>query len=303
MIKNITLGLVVLTCLTIVGCTEKPQQVKAHQESLHVADEPYHKTLFINDLNFLKHEFPQEYEWAQNERQGQLIELERDTCGNDFLEYTYSLNPFPGLGEFYAVNLIGDEQPEYISFLYFSPLLSWTNFAIVYNDQVEPIDTLEVHSKEGLCSISFKKLQSADKYNIVAEWEQSISVYADAGINVYELTKTGLDEIFLTNTYFQSLEKHPDYNKYDQWMDINTITQKIDYIDDDQNGVLEMMIRSTETYVKEDISGLPKTRLPGVVDTISDQIFVHKWNEELKAFEKTQVIGLASSVLDSTSAL
>ncbi len=274
--NSLKTGLLLSTCILACACTEKPQKVDTHQSTFHVEDAPYHKTLFVNDLNFLQHEFPQEYEWARKERRGKLIELEKDTCQDDFLEYTYSLNPLPGLGELYAVNLTGDDKPEYISFMYFSPLLSWTNYGIIYNDEVEPIDTLEIHSKEGLCSISFRKLQSTDKYNIIAEWEQSISVYADAGINIYELKDDGLQEIFLTNTFFDDYQSYSHDEMADGSVKSKITKRTIEYLEKD-GGVSAMQIRTTETVEQ---------------DTLLDQIHEHFWNPEKSEFDQTIVISL-----------
>lgn len=266
--------LIVLTLLlSLSSCTSNEKESPSIGKTKGTVDP--RQTMLESSLNLISTLYPQDYTEYKH------------TFENDYIQEGYSefgigafdLGELPVHLEFYKLNLQGDEKDEYAAFIFFGPIMSWENYGIIFNDKLEAIDTLQILSKDGLCQVDFKHLHSTEHYTIITEWEQSISVYRDAGLNMYRLADDSIDDILYLNALHEDRGHHgnPKDLKEDQvWLS----TSEPKYLDND-NG--------TQRFEYHTLITLDKERQ----DTLRHTIKEYNWSQKLDKFDITPVVSYA----------
>ncbi len=266
--------LIVLTLLlSISSCTSNEKQTN-NNNSGHNKLEPS-QVLLKSCLNLVETLYPQDYGQYKHTFENDSI-LPGDS---DYGIGAFDLGELPIHLEFYKLNLQGDDKEEYAAFVFFGPIMSWENYGIIFNDKLEAIDTLQILSKDGLCQVDFKHLHSPDHYTIITDWEQSISVYRDAGLNMYRLADDSIDDILYLNTLHEDRGHHgnpKDLKEGQIWLS----TSELKYLDND-NG--------TQRFEYHTLITLDKERQ----DTLRHTIKEYNWSQKLDKFDITPVVSYA----------
>lgn len=259
--------------LSFISCTSNEKESTNSSKAMDTVDPG--QSMLKSSLNLVSTLYPQDYDEYEHTFENDSIQ----DGDSEFGIGAFDLGELPVHLEFYKLNLQGDEKDEYAAFIFFGPIMSWENYGIVFNDKLEPIDTLQILSKDGLCQVDFKLLHSAEHYTIITEWEQSISVYRDAGLNMYRVDNNEIDDILYLNTLHEDRGYHgnPKNLKDGQvWLS----TSELKYLDND-NG--------TQNFEYHTLVTLDEARQ----DTIRHTIKQYNWSATEDRFDLIPIVSYA----------
>jgi len=246
MTTRVTLFTSILSIVTILtSCSSNNNDSQSKENDNASLPEP-REIIHTKTTNFVKSRYAKPVNFYEQESGEKFtLNFEADSDETDFLIGNFNAPPLLPTGELYQIDFNNDGSQEYLCVLGLSPGLSWQEHILLFDADGNILDSIDINTKEGICHVEFRHLQSKESYNLICEWQQSISAHKNTGIFAYNFDGNAFNQILNENLTWEHTHDH--YRGPDNPENVASYLQNISYKDRNNDGIEELVFSAEET--------------------------------------------------------